>query len=1005
MKVVILGAGKGISVVSKGKTLPKVLTQVASDKLLLDLIIDSFPGVLAKDFIFVGGEGITEVMRRYPDLTYKFNPNDELGNSTSISIGLKSLRCDVFIVYSDTFFHGRVDGGVLCSEDVVLLYDSLWEVRYKNRDDHSLKSAEKVYQIKDGSLSLSRQGGAEGCIGEFCGGVFVPEKTLDNFRIFNHELMVKNSLSDLTMVLSEYSRTNSVRLEDLKGEWSELDDQQDISKFKFGTKSETLEKLRSKISTGIILESLIFSVQEWNSAKDIILSSIVDKFRSTDSVVVRSSALNEDSEETSMAGNYESVLNIPVDVMHLDTAITKVITSFSRKGVGSSLDQVFIQPFLNGVDVSGVIFTRDMETKAPYYVVNYDDVTGSTESVTSGKGEVTKLTYINKFVSVDNLNSWLKALLTTVKELEEKVENNFLDIEFAVVENKVFILQCRPVAAHKNEYFIPDEDFIKSIESSKSFFVDHEAHSEDKSAFGIMPDWNPAEIIGVNPKKLALSLYKELVTNHIWPESRRFLGYKNIGARFGMVAFSGKPYIDLVSSFYTLTPSLISDKIAKKLVNYYIDQLKSSPWLHDKVEYNVVFSSYYVGIVNDLKRLKESGFSTEEVNYLADSYVLFSSNIFSEFEEKYACLVNELEELELECRKFKAKKSKSIDDMYSLFILLKRVGTFSFSVIARYSFISSKLLTSFVDANILSKNRYNEFFESLNTVSKQLLSDINQLSYEDLMDKYGHLRPGTYNIESRSYLESGCLEDNSGQNQMLMNCNFVWSKDEIGNITSALTRDGLDIEFQHLIEIVRRSIEGREYFKFVFTKSLNEVLIFIEHFFEQKGFLREDIAHLDITQILGLVGRSFDPGEKELFEQSILSRSNQHRVSMALKYPPLIFDQGDFDSFSLTRNQPNFITQKSLRAEIAFLEDGYETELRGKIVVIENADPGYDWIFTKGISGLITKYGGVASHMAIRTAELGLPAVIGCGDILFSQLKSIRVIEINCGEQIIKKVV
>ena len=57
--------------------------------------------------------------------------------------------------------------------------------------------------------------------------------------------------------------------------------------------------------------------------------------------------------------------------------------------------------------------------------------------------------------------------------------------------------------------------------------------------------------------------------------------------------------------------------------------------------------------------------------------------------------------------------------------------------------------------------------------------------------------------------------------------------------------------------------------------------------------------------------------------------------------------------------------------------------MSGSIVFIPNADPGFDWIFSKKPSGLITKYGGIASHMAIRCAELGLPAAIGCGEILF----------------------
>ena len=64
--------------------------------------------------------------------------------------------------------------------------------------------------------------------------------------------------------------------------------------------------------------------------------------------------------------------------------------------------------------------------------------------------------------------------------------------------------------------------------------------------------------------------------------------------------------------------------------------------------------------------------------------------------------------------------------------------------------------------------------------------------------------------------------------------------------------------------------------------------------------------------------------------------------------------------------------------------------------MIENADPGFDWIFSKNPSGLITKYGGAASHMAIRCAELNLPAAIGCGEILFNKLKTSAKINLNC---------
>jgi hypothetical protein len=59
--------------------------------------------------------------------------------------------------------------------------------------------------------------------------------------------------------------------------------------------------------------------------------------------------------------------------------------------------------------------------------------------------------------------------------------------------------------------------------------------------------------------------------------------------------------------------------------------------------------------------------------------------------------------------------------------------------------------------------------------------------------------------------------------------------------------------------------------------------------------------------------------------------------------------------------------------------------LKGAIVAVSSADPGYDWIFQHGIAGLITAWGGANSHLAIRCAEHGLAAAIGCGEIVFAQ--------------------
>ena len=67
--------------------------------------------------------------------------------------------------------------------------------------------------------------------------------------------------------------------------------------------------------------------------------------------------------------------------------------------------------------------------------------------------------------------------------------------------------------------------------------------------------------------------------------------------------------------------------------------------------------------------------------------------------------------------------------------------------------------------------------------------------------------------------------------------------------------------------------------------------------------------------------------------------------------------------------------------------------------MIENADPGYDWIFLHKIRGFVTKYGGLNSHIAIRAAELGLPAAIGSGEVLFKSWSKAKTINMDCANR------
>ena len=85
----------------------------------------------------------------------------------------------------------------------------------------------------------------------------------------------------------------------------------------------------------------------------------------------------------------------------------------------------------------------------------------------------------------------------------------------------------------------------------------------------------------------------------------------------------------------------------------------------------------------------------------------------------------------------------------------------------------------------------------------------------------------------------------------------------------------------------------------------------------------------------------------------------------------------------------NFISNKSVTSDIiVFDKNKINQNFDGKVVCIENADPGYDFLFNKNIKGLITKYGGLNSHMAIRCSELNLPSLIGVGEKNYNKLSN-----------------
>jgi len=110
------------------------------------------------------------------------------------------------------------------------------------------------------------------------------------------------------------------------------------------------------------------------------------------------------------------------------------------------LDQVLVQAQTRDIAVSGVVFTAELKTNAPYYVINHDR-SGRSDVVTAGLGG--ELVRVFRKCPPERLDSPFREVLAAVQEIESIVPGYNLDIEFAVDGlGEVVIFQVRPLAAN-----------------------------------------------------------------------------------------------------------------------------------------------------------------------------------------------------------------------------------------------------------------------------------------------------------------------------------------------------------------------------------------------------------------------------------------------------------------------------------------------------------------------------------------------------------------------------
>lgn len=768
-----------------------------------------------------------------------------------------------------------------------------------------------------------------------------------------------------------------------------------------GTKAETLKQLYQKLKIAKILPQFIFTVREWQVQRD----ELLERFKEIEwnkSVIVRSSAINEDTSSSSCAGKYESIANV-CGIEAFYEAVNKVIDSYDDD---NPENQVLVQPMLENVQLCGVAFTLEPSTLGNYYVINYDK-TGSTDAITSGSGKKNYLQYIFKDYDSEEYPKELETLLETLKELEHLFGQDNLDVEFAITsERELYILQVRPLCVVERRIDVIKQKQqleqiakkIKRDQTPKPFVCG------EKTVYSVMTDWNPAEMIGVRPKPLALTLYQDIITDAVWAYQRDNYGYRNMRSFPLMVDFGGLPYIDVRVSFNSFVPAELDEEISEKLVNYYLQTLIDNPEKHDKAEFEIVFSCYTLDLPERIKILYKYGFTEKEINKIVISLRNVTNNII---DHKNGLWRKDYEKIKILENRYDQIMDSDMNDTEKIYWLLedcKRYGTLPFAGLARAGFIAVQLLQSMVACNVFTQADYEAFMNGLNSVSSNMNEDFAGLSQNAFLKKYGHLRPGTYDITSARYDEEPETYfdwNNISISEIPEKDIFRLSLQQLNRLKEKLEENGLTNNILELMDFIKNAIEGREYGKFAFTKNLSKALQLLSEIGEREGISREECAYINVRVIRDLYASTKDI--KAYLKESINQGKEEYKMVQGICLPPFLSSPDEVFSFIYPDSEPNYITSGKIVANVSCLDDiSEEVDISDKIVLIPSADPGYDWIFSHGIKGFITMYGGANSHMAIRAGELGIPAAVGVGGKLFSQYQEAKVIEIDALNKMIK---
>lgn len=701
-----------------------------------------------------------------------------------------------------------------------------------------------------------------------------------------------------------------------------------------------------------------FEIIEWEDRnKKIDLSKYKGKY------AIRSSSNLEDSSDNSFAGLFDTYLN--VDSKDIESKIKECFNSINNKNVkeyitNKNIDisdvkmNVIIQKMVNSKN-SGILFTSN-----PQGLLNESVIVvgrGLGNNVVEDKVDTTTY-YFNNTDSIyyyegdcDYLdNDMINNLISISKDLK-KYFGEYIDIEFAIENDDIYILQVRDITT------IDDDNIV------------------------ILDNSNIVESYPNISLPLTISFVEFVYSNVFKKEAYRLshnnkLVEENNDKFNNMVGTANGRIYYKISNWYALIKFL---PLSKKIIPIWQDMLGVKNKNYDDGKLKIPFLTKIKTYFNTIKELKNV---SKNMDILNDKFIKINDYFYNNFN-------NEM----------------SNEEVFELYNKIKEELLDSWDITLvndLYSFIYTGLLKKRLNKKKYSSEKVNDYISGISNIEslKPIKSMIelayieDKISMDEYTDKfnnyislYGDRNLEELKLESKTFrtdpslLKNKIKEYQADKNKLeklykdLNSNNYTFIKEDF--ITNYISKRAMfGIKNREISRLNRSRIYGmvREMFRQIGSNLERDNLI------DKK----EDIFYLNIDEVFNY--------KKFNLKELISNRKKDYKIYKLLpSYSRLIFSKTEFDKHHKSINSNKIIIDKDklegiptsngiVEGEALVIDnilDNYD--VKDKILVTKMTDPG--WVFLIATAkGVISEKGSILSHTAIISRELKIPSIVGVED-------------------------